>query len=82
MTMAVLKKEREEGRKKRMVASGVVRYPAVMQAITNVTALTVAGLCLFLLLIWVDWKQVTELGCEVSKVMGSGLFQYVAQEMA
>ena len=63
------------------MASGVVRYTAFMQGIANVTGLKVPGLCPFVLLIMVVWKQVGELGCEESKAMGSGLFQYATQEM-
>jgi hypothetical protein len=53
---------------------GVVTYTALVQGIANVTtALKVPGLCPFFFLIMVVWKQVRELGCEESKVMGSGL---------
>jgi hypothetical protein len=70
-----------KGRKKTVVTSGVVRYTAFMQGITNVTALTVPGLCPFVLLIMVVWQQVRELGCEEGKLMVNGLFQYATQEM-
>jgi len=52
-----------------MVASGVVRYTEFMQGIANITALKVPGLCPFVLVIMVFWKQIRALGFEESKAM-------------